>query len=185
MRSLFAVLVSLLLISLLLISSADARPRHHQSHVNVSQGVIICNQQGCSDRPSFAGGSVTASYEAERIIGRRHGACDGIHRCICGSTQARYYGLPRIVNGHNLWQAAEWPRAFPHTTAHAGAVMYQHGGGPTGHVSRIVQVTGTCTALVVDETGQYERNICIRRAVFVDPVVRGLTQLFNSSAVTN
>lgn len=95
--------------------------------------------------------------------------CDGIHRCTCGSTQTRHFNLPRNFNGHNLWRAVEWTRAFPHTTAHPGAVMYQHGGGPSGHVSRIVSVTGPCTAIVADEKGQYERNTCKRGAVFVDP----------------
>ena len=95
------------------------------------------------------------------------GSCDGIHRCICGSTQARYFGLPRVVNGHNLWQAIEWVHAFPHTTPRAGVVMYQHGGGPTGHVSRLVSNPVGCTATVADERGQYERNICSRGARFV------------------
>jgi len=98
-----------------------------------------------------------------------HGACDGIHRCICGSTQAAHFGLPRFVRGHNLWQAREWTRAFPHVSAQAGVVMYQHGGGPTGHVSRIVEVRGQCRALVADERGQYERDTCSRGAVFVQP----------------
>ena len=83
--------------------------------------------------------------------------------------QASHFNLPRIYNGYNLWQAREWTRAFPHTTARAGVVMYQHGGGPTGHVSRIVQLTGSCTATVTDDAGTYERNICSRGATFVDP----------------
>lgn len=97
------------------------------------------------------------------------GRCDGIHRCTCGSTQARHFGLPRFVNGHNLWLAVEWVRAFPHlATAQPGAVMYQHGGGPTGHVSRIESVLGPCRAMVTDERGTYERNTCSRGATFVD-----------------
>ena len=113
-----------------------------------------------------------AAYASEELSSRGHrGACDGIHRCICGSTQTRYFGLPRQYNGHNLWMAVEWPRTFPATTPHAGAVMYQHGGGPTGHVSRITSYSGGCTAMVTDERGTYERNICIRGAKFVD--VRG------------
>lgn len=96
-----------------------------------------------------------------------HGACDGIHRCVCGSTQTRHFGLPRIVRGHNLWQAAAWPKAFARTSARPGVVMYQRGGGPTGHVSRIVELRGACRALVADERGQYEQNICSRGAIFV------------------
>jgi len=102
-------------------------------------------------------------------VAEARGRCDGIHGCRCGRTQAEHYNLPRNFNGFNLWQAVDWKRAFPQTTMHAGAVMYQHGGGRTGHVSRIVQPTGSCSAIVADEKGQYERNTCIRGAVFVDP----------------
>ena len=98
----------------------------------------------------------------------RSGACDGIHRCICGSTQAAHFGLPRMYNGHNLWQAAEWPRAFPHTAPHVGAVMYRHGGGPTGHVSRVVAYSGGCAVTVTDDAGTHEDNACSRGATFVD-----------------
>ena len=116
---------------------------------------------------------LTASSISAQAKHRHHrhagGSCDGIHRCICGSTQARHFGFPRMYNGHNLWRAAEWPRAFPHTTPHAGAVMYQHGGGPSGHVSRLVSDPVGCTAQVADETGTYERNICSRGATFVLP----------------
>lgn len=99
---------------------------------------------------------------------RGRGSCDGIHRCICGSTQANYFGLPRMVNGHNLWQAVEWTRTFPRTSIHVGAVGYQHGGGPTGHVFRVTAYAGGCKATVTDDRGTYERNICSRGAVFVD-----------------
>lgn len=110
-----------------------------------------------------------ATTAEARTHRHRGGACDGIHRCTCGSTQARIFGLPRMFHGHNLWQAVEWTRAFRHTSARAGVVMYQHGGGPTGHVSRIVSVLNQCTATVEDEKGQYVRNICSRGATFVDP----------------
>ena len=96
------------------------------------------------------------------------GKCDGIHRCICGSTQARHFGLPRIYNGYNLWQAREWGRAFPRTTAHAGAVaVWPH------HVARIVQPLENGKAIVADERGTYERSI--RTAVLVDPNGNGLS----------
>jgi hypothetical protein len=74
-----------------------------------------------------------------------------------------------MLHGHNLWQAVEWVRAFARTTAHAGVIMYQHGGGPTGHVSRIVEVVGKCRAVVADDKGRYERNTCSRGAIFVEP----------------
>jgi len=127
-------------------TSAQAKHRHHHHRSTV----ILHN----------------VTVHVERISHR--GACDGIHRCRCGSTQANYFGLPRIYNGHNLWRAAEWKDAFPHTTPHIGAVGYQHGGGPSGHVFRIVSYSGGCTATVSDDAGQYERNICSRGAVFMD-----------------
>lgn len=97
-----------------------------------------------------------------------YGPCDGIHRCRCGSTQTRHFGLPRNFNGHNLWQAIEWPRAFGRTSPRVGVVVYQHGGGPTGHVSRITQLIDRCTAMVADDAGNYVRNICSRGAIFLD-----------------
>jgi hypothetical protein len=98
---------------------------------------------------------------------RGHGACDGIHRCTCGSTQTRHFGFPRIYNGVNLWQARGWVEAFQRTSLRAGVVGYVRHGGPTGHVFRVVQPTGPNTALVADERGTYERNLS--GAIFVDP----------------
>jgi hypothetical protein len=106
--------------------------------------------------------AATATVEAR-------GKCDGFQRCRCGVTAARNLGLPLNYKGHNLKRAAEWKAAFPRTSARAGAVLYQHGGGPSGHVAIVQQITGACTATVKDERGSYERNICIRGAVFLDP----------------
>lgn len=99
----------------------------------------------------------------------RRGSCDGIHGCTCGSTQTRHFGLPRVYNGHNLWRAVEWKRAFPRTSARPGVIVYQHGGGPSGHVSRIDSMLTVCKAIVTDEKGTYERNICARGAIYLDP----------------
>jgi hypothetical protein len=91
-----------------------------------------------------------------------YGACDGIHRCICGSTQARHFGLPRMYHGHNLWEAGEWGRAFPHTSAHPGAVVVK-----THHVAQLVSASGGCSRAVVrDDRGEHPYNIC--GAQFVD-----------------
>jgi len=100
----------------------------------------------------------------------RRGSCDGIHRCICGSTQAAYFGLPRMYNGHNLWQAIEWAHAFPRTSIHAGAV-----GVKSHHVYRVVQPLGNGRAIVADERGQYER--VVSHDIFVDPNGNGVTRL--------
>ena len=125
-----------------------------------------------------------ATSSADARPRKYRGACDGIHRCKCGTTQANYFGLPWVYKGFNLKRAIEWTRAFPRTTPHAGAVGYQRGGGPSGHVFRVVSYSGGCTATVADDAGQYERNICSRGARFMD--VRGgaaYSQL-SSSAIT-
>lgn len=103
------------------------------------------------------------------------GACDGIHRCRCGSTQTAHFGLPRIYNGHNLWRAVEWIRAFPRTSIHPGAVGYVRHGGPSGHVFRVTAYNGGATATVSDDRGTYERRIT--NAIFVDP-----TQTFSAKS---
>jgi hypothetical protein len=97
--------------------------------------------------------TTTAIADAKRH--HRGGSCDGIHRCICGSTQASHFGLPRIYNGHNLWQAREWARAFPHTSFHVGAV-----GVKPHHVLRVVGGSDCRSAVVIDERGERPRNVC-------------------------
>ncbi len=100
------------------------------------------------------------------------GRCDGFHGCRCGVTQARFFGLPLSYNGHNLKQAIEWIRAFPHTSAQPGVVGYQHTHrSPTGHVFRVVSLTGANRAIVADERGQYERSL--HGATFVQPMGNG------------
>ena len=106
--------------------------------------------------------SPTGAEARMRHHSRGHGSCDGIHGCRCGSTQTSYFGLPRNYNGHNLWRAVEWVHAFRRTTPAPGTVLYQHGGGPSGHVSRIVSLKSACRAIVSDDKGEYERDICSR-----------------------
>jgi hypothetical protein len=120
--------------------------------------------------PALARHHVTHhQYHRHYSVAHHRGSCDGIHRCRCGSTQTAHFGLPRMYNGHNLWQAVEWTRAFPHTSAHVGAVGYQHSNAsPTGHVFRVVAYAGGCRATVSDDAGTYERDICSRGAIFVD-----------------
>ena len=99
---------------------------------------------------------ILAAITAADARPRHHGgSCDGIHRCICGSTQARHFGLPRIFNGHNLWQAVEWARAFPRTSFRVGAV-----GVKPHHVLRVVGGSDCRSATVSDERGTYQRNVC-------------------------
>lgn len=90
---------------------------------------------------------------------------------ICGLTQRLYFG----IRDPALNLAREWARRFPHVAARPGAVVVQWrtgralGGGPGGHVSRIVNVVDACHAVVTDEKGTYERDICRRLIAYVVP----------------
>ena len=90
----------------------------------------------------------------------------------CGRYQCQLSG---ITHCGPLALALEWARHFPRTSAHPGAVVVQRrngralGGGPGGHVSRIVSMQGTCRAVVKDERGTYERDICSRLVAYVEP----------------
>lgn len=90
---------------------------------------------------------------------------------ICGAVQMRHFG----IHDNNFRLAKNWARLLPHTTAHEGAVVVQYrkgrdsAGNPGGHVSRIERITGSCTAIVADEKGHYERDICKRLIAYVDP----------------
>jgi hypothetical protein len=91
------------------------------------------------------------------------------HHFVCGLVQRLHYNLPPKYNLALAWAG------LPHTYAHAGAVVVQRrpgralGGGPGGHVSRIVALRGQCRALVADERGTYERDICSRLVAYVSP----------------
>ena len=91
------------------------------------------------------------------------------HGFICGLTQRMYFGLGPEYN-----LALNWAR-LPHTSPHPGAVVVQRrsgralGGGPGGHVSRIVSVVSQCRAVVTDDKGTYERDICSRLVAYVEP----------------
>ena len=91
------------------------------------------------------------------------------HGFNCGRTQAAYFGL-----GPAFALALHWA-SLPHTSAHPGAVVVQRragralGGGPGGHVSRIVSVQSTCRAIVTDNSGTYSRDICRNLVAYVAP----------------
>jgi len=94
------------------------------------------------------------------------GACDGFHRCRCGTTAARLAGLPYIFHGINLKQAVGW-LSFARTGIRRGAVGYVRRGAPTGHVFTVVSYSGGSTATVEDDKGTYTRSI--GNATFVSP----------------
>lgn len=97
---------------------------------------------------------------------RHYGACDGFHRCRCGTTAARLAGLPYLFHGINLKQAVGW-LSFMRTRIRPGAVGYVRHGGPTGHVFTVVSYSGGSTAIVEDDRGTYTRSI--GNATFVSP----------------
>jgi len=93
----------------------------------------------------------------------------------CGRYMSKVFGLAKPVA-----LALEWARRFPHTSARPGAVVVQSrkgralGGGPGGHVSKIVSIVGPCRAIVNDNRGTYERDICTRLVAYVSPSSQSL-----------
>lgn len=86
----------------------------------------------------------------------------------CGRYMSHLFGIKsRLL-------ALSWA-SFPHTYAHPGAVVVQRrkgralGGGPGGHVSKIVSVISECRAVVQDNRGTYERDICRNLVAYVIP----------------
>src|SRR5674476_436120 len=100
---------------------------------------------------------------------RRGGACDGFQRCRCGTTAARYHGLPYSYKGFNLKLASEWARAFPHTSFGVGVA-----GVKPHHVLTVVGGSSCASATVSDDAGTYQRNVC--RMTFVAVGGGGLTR---------
>src|ERR1039458_9691420 len=95
------ILRAIALIVAMLAMGGTAEARHHHRYHHYS---------------NHARNYIAQDYNGNRVHHyRRHargGSCDGIHRCRCGSTQAAYFGLPRVYKGFNLWLASEWARAF-------------------------------------------------------------------------
>jgi hypothetical protein len=87
----------------------------------------------------------------------------------CGHYLRAKYGLPASFGLARNWAT------LPRTSAHPGAVVVQSrrgralGGGPGGHVSRIVSMQGRCRAIVNDNAGTYSRDICKNLIAYVSP----------------
>ena len=76
------------------------------------------------------------------------------------------------ITGHrdrSLWLAQHWARRFPRTSARPGAVVVWTRGGSKGHVAKIVSMRSRCRAVVHDNIGTYERDICRRVIAYVQP----------------
>lgn len=86
------------------------------------------------------------------------------------NAQCGYYLRHKLGHGDaSLNLAQNWARKFPRTSAHPGAVVVWTRGGNKGHVAQIVSMTGQCRAVVSDNAGTYERDICRRVIAYVRP----------------
>ena len=96
------------------------------------------------------------------------GSCDGFTRCRCGTTTARYHGLPYNYNGMNLKMARAY-YGFPRTSFGVGAV-----GVAPHHVLTVTGGSDCAHAMVHDDAGDYQRNVC--NMTFVSVGGGGYTQ---------
>lgn len=109
-------------------------------------------------------GQQAAMPDGPRSRGRR-----AYGRLGCGKYMSALLGIPYTP------VAKDFARKYPHTYARVGAVVVQHrkgrdaSGRPGGHVSRIVTLLGPCRAIVNDNAGTYERDICKGLIAYVDP----------------
>lgn len=105
---------------------------------------------------------VHTEFSSRRRIGRGFS---------CGLYMRQQFG-GRYGSSFNL--ALSWA-GLPRTSPTPGAVVVQRrkgralGGGPGGHVSKIVSVIDACHAIVHDNRGTYRRNICKNLAAYVRP----------------
>jgi hypothetical protein len=104
------------------------------------------------------------SASAERYApGRSHSMPPRNARC------GWYMGRLTGHSDRSLWLAQNWAKRFPRTSARPGAVVVYSRGGNKGHVSKIVSMRGKCRAVVHDNAGTYERDICHRVIAYVQP----------------
>lgn len=92
-------------------------------------------------------------------------------RFDCGRTVKH---LTHSSCGSNLARA--WAVACPHTYLHAGAVVVTSRSGMDssgrhhgGHVVLVIRTIDACNAVVRDEKGTYERDVCRNQIAIVEP----------------
>lgn len=94
----------------------------------------------------------------------------GLRGLTCGLVMRQMFGLADPA----LNLARQWLR-FQRTELQPGAVVVSSrrgralGGGPGGHVVKVLEVRGACTALVRDNRGTYVRDICRNQLGIVMP----------------
>jgi hypothetical protein len=94
----------------------------------------------------------------------------------CGKAMCSLVGFSQAeCKKRSLTLALKWA-GLPKTSAQPGAIVVQTrkgralGGGPGGHVSKIVAMNGPCKATVIDNRGKpYVRDICSRLVAYVMP----------------
>lgn len=134
---------------------------------STERGIIVCNQQGCSDwqRPArrAARQQVDASGNSI-VIGGRPAGCP--HR-YCGCGLRKYLG----IDDTSLNLAWNWARKFQRTTAAPGMAAVRR-----GHVMLLVEHVGGTRYIVRDYNGgrglSYIHERDVRGFVFVDPSTR-------------
>lgn len=138
---------------------SDRRRKAHARAVKRSakaQAIITCDRQGCGDVEASSVGyapDVTGGTASGGRLGPRP-------RAWCGWWLRKHTGrLDPDLNRARAWLK------FPRTSPRPGAFVVWPRGKGGGHVGKIVEVTGRCTALVIsgNDGGAVrtrERNIC-------------------------
>jgi hypothetical protein len=152
-------------------ATADATPRNgRRTAGHANDAVVVCNDRGCSDRPSTArvdARTRAQAYDVDAngntvIVGRRPAGCP--HR-FCGC-EASLYVFGKIRPELNL--ASNWIRMFPRTAPAPGMAAAR-----SGHVMVLMSHVEGQDWLVHDgnsgngRTREHVRSI--RGYVIVDP----------------
>lgn len=169
-------LAALTIATALYSTSADAkRSKHLHRHYAAATETSACpsfrddrypcvETRGTASKTRSDGRNIVAQPgggDGQRLSYRHTGACDGFHRCRCGTTAARHFGLAYDHNGMNLKKASEW-YGFQRTSFRIGAA-----GVVPHHVLAIVGGSSCSNATVSDDAGTYQRNVC--HMTFVEP----------------
>lgn len=138
---------------------SDRRRKAHARAVKKAvkaQAIITCDRQGCGDVEASSVGYAPAVSGVASTGGR----LGPRPRAWCGWWLRKHTGrLDPDLNRARAWLK------FPRTSPRPGAFVVWARGKSGGHVGKIVEVTGRCTALVIsgNDGGAVrtrERNIC-------------------------
>lgn len=87
----------------------------------------------------------------------------------CGHYLRQFYGLGPSYGLALNWAGLRRSGPAPGTVVVQRRTGRALGGGPGGHVSRIVSIQGRCRAVVHDNRGTYSRDICKNLVAYVRP----------------